>query len=39
MPLAFPEFERFYVRDFSRRTQSSKSVASTNFATSALGVL
>jgi hypothetical protein len=33
---AFPEFERFYVRDFPRRTQVSKSVVSTDSTTSAL---
>ncbi|EXS70367.1 hypothetical protein BF95_07300 [Sphingobium sp. Ant17] len=32
----FPEFEQFYVTDFPVRTQWSKSVASTDFATPAL---
>jgi len=31
----FPEFEQFYVQGFPRRTQSFKSVASTDFATPA----
>jgi hypothetical protein len=31
----FPEFGQFYVPDFPGRTQSFKSVASTNFATPA----
>jgi hypothetical protein len=35
----FPEFEQFYVADFSARTQASKSGASTSFATPALGSL